>query len=117
MVQPLGNPPERAEALGIDLYPHQQAIDTTTPAGKAMLRLCGRLPRVERSIIGERIDTGLARARANGKRLGRPRVEKSVEQAIRQALGKRDKGMRKFARETGVGVSVVQRVKLEHSTI
>jgi DNA invertase Pin-like site-specific DNA recombinase len=66
----------------------------------------------ERSIIRERINAGLARAKANGKRLGRPKVDPEVEEAIRQALGKRDKGMRKIARELGVGVSVVQRVKV-----
>ena len=102
-------------ALGVDLYLHQQGIDTTTPAGKAMFQMCGVFAEFERSIIRERINAGLTRARANGKRLGRPKVDPKVEEAIRQALAKRDKGMRKIAREMGVGVSVVQRVRMNFS--
>lgn len=74
--------------------------------------MCGVFAEFERSIIRERIGAGLARAKANGKRLGRPRVDPEVEEAIRQALAKRNKGMRKIADELRVGVSVVQRVKL-----
>ena len=102
-------------ALDIDLYLHQQGIDTTTPAGKAMFQMCGVFAEFERSIIRERIGAGLARARANGKRLGRPKVDPEVEEVIQQALRKGDKGMRKIAREMGVGVSVVQRIKVEIS--
>ena len=72
--------------------------------------MCGVFAEFERSIIRERIGAGLARAKANGKRLGRPRVDPEVEEAIRDALGRKDKGMRKIAREMGVGVSVVQRI-------
>lgn len=100
-------------ALAIDLYLHQQGIDTTTPAGKAMFQMCGVFAEFERSIIRERIGAGLARAKANGKRLGRPRVDPEIEKAIQQALSRGDKGMRKIAREMGVGVSVVQRIKVE----
>jgi DNA invertase Pin-like site-specific DNA recombinase len=98
-------------AVGVDLYLHQQGIDTTTPAGKAMFQMCGVFAEFERAMIRERVTAGLARARANGKRLGRPTVGPEVEDAIRAALQRRDKGMRKIARELGVGVSVVQRVR------
>lgn len=104
---------DEIHALGIDLYLHQQGIDTTTPAGKAMFQMCGVFAEFERSIIRERINAGLARARSNGKKLGRPRVEESMEQAIRDALHRGDKGIRKIARAMGVGVSVVQRVKAQ----
>ena len=93
---------KQLHALGIDLYLHQQGIDTTTPAGKAMFQMCGVFAEFERSIIRERIGAGLARARSNGKRLGRPRVDETVEEAIRRALHRRDKIIRKIARETGV---------------
>ena len=106
---------DEIDALGIDLYFHQQGIDTTTPAGKAMFQMCGVFAEFERSIIRERINAGLARARSNGIRLGRPRVNDSVEQAIRQALERGDKGIRRIAGEMGVGVSVVQRVKAGES--
>ena len=104
-------------ALGVDLYLHQQGIDTTTPTGKAMFQMCGVFAEFERSIIRERINAGLTRAKANGKRLGRPKVDPEVEEAIRDALHRGDKGIRKIARELGVGVSVVQRVKSANSAI
>ena len=99
------------QALGIDLYLHQQGVDTTTPAGKAMFQMCGVFAEFERSMIRERVNAGLARAKANGKRLGRPSVGEEVEKNIRLALKKGNKGIRKIAREVGVGVSVVQRVQ------
>ncbi len=77
--------------------------------------MCGVFAEFERSIIRERINAGLARANANSKKLGRPRVDESVEHAIRDALGRGDKGIRKIAREMGVGVSVVQRVRAEQA--
>ena len=80
-----------------------------------MFQMCGVFAEFERSIIRERINAGLARAKANGKHLGRPKVDETVEEAIQQALRRGDKGMWKIAREMGVGVSVVQRVKVEHS--
>jgi DNA invertase Pin-like site-specific DNA recombinase len=59
-------------ALGIDLFLHQQGLDTTTPAGKAMFQMMGVFAEFERSIIRERVRSGLARAVAEGTKLGRP---------------------------------------------
>ena len=75
-----------------------------------MFQMCGVFAEFERSIIRERINAGLSRKKANGKWLGRARVDDSVEQAIQDALERGDKGMRKIEQEVGVGVSVVQRV-------
>ena len=94
---------------GVGLYLHQQGIDTTTPAGKAMFQMCGVFAEFERAMIQERVRAGLKRARAAGKVLGRPKVGPKVEQAILSAR-KRGMGIRKIATELGVGVSVVQRV-------
>src|SRR5208282_3711207 len=51
----------------VDLYLHQQALDTSTPAGKAMFGMLGVFAEFERSIIQERVRAGLSRARAKGK--------------------------------------------------
>src|SRR5215813_4039987 len=59
-------------ALRVDLYLHQQGLDTTTPAGKALFQMMGVFAEFERAIIQERVRAGLARARSEGKRLGRP---------------------------------------------
>ena len=57
-------------ALGIDLFLHQQGLDTTTPAGKAMFQMMGVFAEFERAMIQERVRAGLARAKSEGKRLG-----------------------------------------------
>ena len=59
-------------ALKIDLFLRQQGLDTTTPAGKAMFQMMGVFAEFERAMIAERVRAGLARARGEGKRLGRP---------------------------------------------
>jgi DNA invertase Pin-like site-specific DNA recombinase len=94
---------------GVDLYLHQQNIDTSTPSGKAMFRMVGVFAEFERSMIQERVKAGLARARSEGKKLGRPRVSAETEGKIKDAR-KEGQGMLKIARSLGVGVSTVQRV-------
>lgn len=63
----------------------------------------------ERAVIRERVIVGLARAKAEGKVLGRPTVGEAVEKEIRR-LRKGGLGIRSVARELGIGVSAVQRV-------
>jgi DNA invertase Pin-like site-specific DNA recombinase len=95
--------------LGVDLFLHQQGVDTTTPAGKALFQMLGVFAEFERALIQERVKAGLERAKRQGKRLGRPRVPPETERAI-QAARATGKGIGKIARELGIGVSVVQRV-------
>jgi DNA invertase Pin-like site-specific DNA recombinase len=96
-------------AKDVGLYLHQQAVDTTTPAGRALFQMMGVFAEFERSMIQERVKAGLQRAKSQGKRLGRPTVSPKTEEAIRAAR-ETGMGMLKIAREVGVGVSVVQRV-------
>jgi DNA invertase Pin-like site-specific DNA recombinase len=99
-------------AQGVDLYLDRQGVDTTTPGGKALFQMMGVFAEFERAMIRERICAGLAKARAKGSRLGRPRVAPEVEAAIRERL-LAGKGQLATARELGVGVSTVRRVALE----
>jgi DNA invertase Pin-like site-specific DNA recombinase len=99
-------------AKGVDLYLHQQGIDTTTPAGKAMFQMVGVFAEFERTLIRERVMAGLARAKAEGKQLGRRKVGPEIERSIRTVL-KAGKGIVSTARRLGVGVSTVQRVKAD----
>jgi DNA invertase Pin-like site-specific DNA recombinase len=69
-------------ALGVDLFLHQQGLDTTTPARKAMFQMMGVFAEFERAMIQERVRAGLRRARDEGKRLGRPKIEADIEHAI-----------------------------------
>ncbi len=93
----------------VDLYLHQQALDTSTPSGKAMFGMLGVFAEFERTIIQERVKAGLARARAKGTTLGRPKTNAKIEQQIRN-LAAKGVGKGKIARTLGIGVSVTQRV-------
>jgi DNA invertase Pin-like site-specific DNA recombinase len=99
-------------ALRIDLFLHQQGLDTTTPAGKALFQMLGVFAEFERAIIQEGVRAGLARAKDEGKRLGRPPIAPEVEKAIRAALNKpgRTEGVRKIAARFGVDPGTVQRI-------
>ncbi len=99
-------------AKGVDLYLHQQGVDTSTPAGKALFQMCGVFAEFERSMIQERVKAGLARARAQGKKLGRPRVAASVERKVRTHRT-RGMGMKAIARKLGIGTGTVQRIVKE----
>ena len=80
------------KAKGVDLYLHQQSLDTSTPAGKAMFQMLGVFSEFEREIIRERVNSGLARAKAQGKKLGRPRRDTPKRLAAIRKLRKRGIG-------------------------
>lgn len=95
---------------GVGIYLHQQQVDTSTAAGRAFLQMAGVFAEFERSVIVERVNAGLARARAQGKKLGRPSsVTGRTERRIRD-LHAKGMGKLKIAREVGCGTSTVQRV-------
>jgi DNA invertase Pin-like site-specific DNA recombinase len=96
-------------AKKVDLYLHQQGMDTTTPAGKALFQMMGVFAEFERAMIQERVKAGLERARAQGKQLGRPTVSAGVEARIAE-LREQGMGKLKIAKTLGIGVSTVQRV-------
>ena len=98
-------------ALKIDLFLRQQGLDTTTPAGKAMFQMMGVFAEFERAMIQERVRAGLARARSEGKRLGRPPIAPALEKRIREALATPGRpGIRVIAERFGVNPSTVQRI-------
>ena len=99
---------DELHALGIDLYLHQQAIDTTTPAGKAMFQMCGVFAEFERGILSERVKAGLNRARGEGKVLGRPFKVAN----IKAILNDREEGktIRQIATERNLSVGKVHKL-------
>jgi DNA invertase Pin-like site-specific DNA recombinase len=99
-------------AANVDLFLHQQGLDTTTPAGKAMFQMLGVFAEFERSIIQERVRAGLRRAADEGKQLGRPKIAPALEKRIQSQL-QAGKGMLAVARDVGVGSGTVQRVSRE----
>ena len=109
------------KAKGVDLYLHQQGLDTSTPSGKAMFQMLGVFAEFERAMIVERVNAGLARARAespaerarkNKKPVGRPMISAEKEARVRELLASKT-GIGKAARLAGVGGSAVQRIKAQ----
>jgi DNA invertase Pin-like site-specific DNA recombinase len=99
-------------SLKIDLFLHQQGLDTTTPAGKAMFQMLGVFAEFERSIIQERVRAGMARAKErgtkSGKAIGRPSIAAATQAAIRKAYG--TASLRTLAKRFDVGVETVRRI-------
>lgn len=102
---------------GVGLFLHQQGIDTTTPAGKALFSMLGVFAEFERSIIVERVRAGMSRAKAQGKHCGRPRISLAVEAQILTLRKEQRMGMRAIARRLSVGNCTVQRVLSSQNTL
>lgn len=101
---------QEIRSLGIGLYLHQQGLDSSTPAGTAMFQMLGVFAEFERALIRERVLAGLARARSQGKVLGRPRTPEAKTRAIQAALLAGGQSLRRIATHHHVGVSTVQRI-------
>jgi DNA invertase Pin-like site-specific DNA recombinase len=99
-------------AKRVDLFLHQQGLDTSTPSGRAMFQMMGVFAEFERAMIRERALAGIARARSEGRALGRKRLEETDAAkvaAIRRARAK-GLGLRRIATDLNVGVGTVLRV-------
>jgi DNA invertase Pin-like site-specific DNA recombinase len=107
---------QHLEACHVDLYLDQQNIDTTTPMGKLIFHVTGAFAEFERSMIRQRINAGLDRARKHGtksgKSFGRPKIDVAVEALIRRSLAKGD-GTKATAKAASVGIGTVLRIKAE----
>jgi len=96
-------------SLNINLFFYREAINTDTSSGKLMFSMFGVLAQWEKSLISERIISGINRARTQGKKIGRPSTfNEGLMQAVRKM---REKGMGIVAisRTLGIGVSSVYR--------
>ena len=94
----------------IDLYIHKQGLDTSTPSGKMMFQMLGVFAEFEREVIRERINAGLARAKAEGKKLGRPsNVNDAVVSSVKLL---RSQGMSicKIAKMLKIGVGTTSKI-------
>jgi DNA invertase Pin-like site-specific DNA recombinase len=103
-------------AAGVDLYLERQGVDTSTPAGRALFQMLGVFAEFERALIQERIRAGIAKARENGTKSGRPFGRPTIDDDRRreiEALLREGIGIRRVARMTGSGNGVVARIKLE----
>ncbi len=93
--------------LGIDFISYQENIDTSSPLGEAIFTIISAMSKLERDIIAERVKGGLRKARANGKRLGRPKSDVDTNKVIE--CRKQNKSIRQIAKELNLSKGAVQR--------
>jgi len=91
---------QQLRSVGVDFCATTQAIDTTNSAGRMLLVFIGAIAEFERETVVERVRSGLNRARANGVKLGRPRVGFDVKKALE--LRQRGLGYKQIAKEMGI---------------
>ncbi len=100
---------EEFNALGIDFISLSESLDTSTPMGKMVYTVIAAVAELERSLIRERVVMGINRARASGKRLGRPSGSRADIEKIYKLRG-RGLSLREIATQTGVSKSTVSRL-------
>tara|TARA_Y100000592_G_C5375336_1_gene270653 strand:+ start:207 stop:791 length:585 start_codon:yes stop_codon:yes gene_type:complete len=94
----------------IGMYFHQQAIDTSTASGKALIQMSGVFAEFERSMTKERILASHERAKLEGKNIGRPSsISNGLITSIK-FMREQNIGIKKIAKELGVGVGTVYKV-------
>src|SRR5215472_12310687 len=98
---------EEFQSLGIDFVSLQEAIDTSTPAGKMVFTVLGAVAELERSIIRERVMAGQRAAKRRGVRFGRPNVDVDVNKVSK--LRKSGLSWRAIAAETGLAKDTLRR--------
>jgi DNA invertase Pin-like site-specific DNA recombinase len=104
---------EELEKLGVAFVSINEGIDATTPAGRLQMHILGAIAEFERARIVERVRAGLARARAQGRRLGRP--PSAITQAQFDAAA--HLSVRDAARALNVSRSVVQRHRASQNPV
>lgn len=103
------NTVETLKGRGIRVVSLRESFDLTTPVGNLMLTMMAAMAQMERSLIAERREAGMARARSEGIHMGRPR-ETRVED-IREALGRLQGNVSAVARELGCSRQTVMRAR------
>ena len=100
---------EELEHLGVGFVSLTEALDLTTPGGRAMAALLAVFAEFEREVLRERVRAGMAHARANGKRLGRPITAALKADQVRKL---RRSGLSKseIARQLNIGRTSVRRI-------
>jgi len=94
----------------VELYSHQQAIDTRTPAGRMTFSIFAAIAQFERELIRERIHSGLARARSEGTKLGRPSTVTSTTRETVQQLRTDGFSIHRIAKHLKIGVGTTRRI-------
>ena len=82
--QALINALNEFRSLGVDFISYQENVDTTTPQGELIFNIMASLAHIESALISQRVKAGMARAKAQGKRISRPALSYTTQQQIKQ---------------------------------
>jgi DNA invertase Pin-like site-specific DNA recombinase len=105
----LVNALEEFRSLGIDFISIHEGVDTSTPNGRLVFGIFASIAEFERELIRDRVRSGLAAARAKGKRVGRPRVAVDVRRIT--SLRREGRSWAEITRETGISKGTAQRAQ------
>jgi DNA invertase Pin-like site-specific DNA recombinase len=97
---------EEFRSLGIQFISYQENMDTSSPLGQALFTIVSAVAQLERDLIRERVSAGLRNARANGKKLGRPKSAVDRERILE--LKVEGQSLRQIAANLGVGYGTVR---------
>ena len=97
---------EEFKRLGIDFVSATEGVDTTIPSGELVFQIFGAIAQFERALISERVKSGIAEAKRNGKRIGRPAIRKLSAGEVQRIRVARRKGvtLRKLAAQFGTSL-------------
>ena len=105
----LVNALEEFRSLGIDFISIHEGVDTSTPNGRLVFGIFASIAEFERELIRDRVRSGMAAAKAKGKRIGRPRVLVDVRRIA--SLRHEGRSWAEVTRETGVSKGTAQRAQ------
>jgi DNA invertase Pin-like site-specific DNA recombinase len=96
--------------LGLGFVSLTEALDLTTPTGRAMAGLLAVFAEFEREILRERVKAGIAQARARGTTFGRPKSVAKETAEIKRLYRKENLSKSEIARRLGIGRTSVRRL-------
>src|SRR5258707_295406 len=97
---------EEFRSLGIQFISYHENIDTSSPLGQALFTIVSAVAQLERDLIRERVSAGIRNARANGKKLGRPKSMVDRKEILK--LKAQGLSLRQIAENLGVGYGTVR---------
>jgi len=104
--QALVNALKKFQNLGINFISFQENIDTTSPQGELIFGIMASIAQFEASLISQRVKAGMARAKAKGKNISRPKLSKRKQKEI-QRLYEQGMSINKIRQEVGVAYGTV----------
>jgi DNA invertase Pin-like site-specific DNA recombinase len=97
---------EEFRSIGVQFISYQENVDTSTPLGQALFTIVSAVAQLERDLIRERVTAGIRNARANGKKLGRPKSGVDRERILE--LKAHGQSLRQIAATLGIGYGTVR---------